>query len=120
MDKNYQNLVFTNHALERIGLRSISQHHVQQVLADPDKTFPSDKPEQIKFIRLLHNRTIHVVAKHLSDQNKWLIVSVWVRGEDDPVPLMWQIITFPFKIIAKIASIILAYIKKSTLEKNKL
>lgn len=120
MQKNYQNLVFTNHALERIRLRSISQDQVQRVLANPDKTFPSDKPEQIKFIRSLNNRTIHVVAKHLPDQNKWLVVSVWVRGEDDPVPLTWKIITFPFKIIAKIASIILAYIKKSVLEKNKL
>jgi hypothetical protein len=120
MDKHYQNLIFTDHALDRLKLRTISQHQVQQVLAHPEKTFPSDKPNQIKFIRSLNNRTIHIVAKHLKDKNKWLIISVWVRGEDDPVPLTWRIITFPFKIIAKTASIILSYIKKYLLEKNKL
>ncbi|MBU0578902.1 DUF4258 domain-containing protein [Patescibacteria group bacterium] len=118
MDKHYQNLVFTTHALDRLKLRTISQDQVQQVLSHPEKTFPSDKPDQIKFIRTLNQRTIHVVAKHLNDQNKWLIVSVWVRGEDDPIPLTWKIITFPFKIIAKIANIILSYIKKYWLEKK--
>lgn len=120
MDKYYQNLVFTNHALDRLKLRSLSQHQIQQVLDNPDKTFPSDKPDQTKFIRTLNQRTIHVVAKHLPDQKKWLILSVWVRGEDDPIPLTWKIITFPFKIIAKTAKIILSYIKKFRLEKNKL
>jgi len=120
MDKNYKNLVFTNHALERLKLRSISQDQVQQVLSYPDKKNPSNKLQQVKFIRLIDNRNIHLVAKYLSDQNKWLIVSVWVRGEEDPTPLMWKIITFPFKIIAKIASIILSYIKRFVLEKKKL
>lgn len=120
MDKHYQNLIFTNHALDRIKLRTISQDQVQQVLSQPDKTFSNDKPDQIKFIRSLNNRTIHVVAKKLPDQKKWLILSVWVRGEDDPIPFMWKIITFPFKIIAKTASIILSYMKKTTLEKKKL
>lgn len=120
MDKNYKNLVFTNHALERLKLRSIAQSDIKQVLSNSDKKLSSDKSGQIKFIRTLSNRTIHVVAKRLPDQNKWLIVSVWVRGEDDPIPLMWRIITLPFKIIAKIATIILSYIKKYLLEKNKL
>jgi hypothetical protein len=113
MDKHYQNLVFTDHALERLRLRTISQHQVQQVLSHPQKTFPSDKPDQVKFIRSLNDRTIHVVGKYLDDQKKWLIISVWVRGEDDPTPLAWKIITFPFQIIARIARIILSYIKNS-------
>ncbi len=120
MDKHYQNLIFTDHALDRIKLRTISQHQVQQILTHPEKTFPSHKPDQIKFIRTLNNRTIHVVVKQLADQKKWLIISVWVRGEDDSIPFVWKIITFPFKIIAKIANIILSYIKKYLLEKNKL
>ncbi len=120
MDKYYQNLIFTNHALDRLKLRSISQRQVQQTLAHPEKIFPSDKPNQIKFISTFNDRTIHVVAKHLKDQDKWLIISVWVRGEDDSIPLIWKVISFPFKIIAKIAKIILSYIKKYLLEKNKL
>lgn len=112
MDKYFKNLIFTDHALERMSLRGISQDQIKQTLDYPDRTFASDKPNQIKFIRSLNNRTIHVVGKHLDDQKKWLIISVWVRGEDDPIPLMWQLITFPFKIVAKIAKIILSHIKK--------
>lgn len=122
MNKNYQNLVFTHHALGRLQLRNISQDKVRQVLSHPDKTYPSQKPEQIKFIRTLQHRTIHVIAKHLPEQKKWLIISVWVRGEDDPVPFMWRLISWPFiitwKIIAKIARIILSYIKKYLLERK--
>ncbi|MBT3249228.1 MAG: DUF4258 domain-containing protein [Candidatus Pacebacteria bacterium] len=120
MDKNYKNLVFTNHALERLRLRSVSRNQVWQVIASPDKKFPSNKLQQIKFTGIVNHRNIQLVAKHLPDQNKWLIVSVWVRGEDDPTPLMWKIITLPFKIAAKIATIILSYIRKYLLEKNKL
>ncbi len=120
MDKNYHNLVFTDHALERIRLRTISQDQVRQVLLNPDKEFPNDKSGQTKFIRRINTRIIHVVGKYLTDQKKWLIISVWVRGENDPVPLVWKLITLPFKIIAKIARIILSHIKKSLLEKNKL
>jgi hypothetical protein len=120
MDKSYKNLVFTNHALERLKLRSVSRDQAWQVISNPDKKFPSNKLQQVKFTRFINDRNIQLVAKHLPDQNKWLIVSVWVRGEDDPVPLMWKIIILPFKIIAKIARIILSHIKKSSLEKDKL
>ncbi|MBU2543579.1 hypothetical protein KJ707_03400 [Patescibacteria group bacterium] len=120
MDKYYQNLIFTDHALDRLRLRAISQHQVALVLTHPEKTLPSDKPNQMKFIRTLDNRTIHVMGKYLDDQKKWLVISIWVRGEDDPVPLMWQIITLPLKIIAKIAKIILSHIKNILLEKKKL
>lgn len=99
MNREYQNLVFTKHALERLAQRSISQDDVARVLAHPDRSHPSDKPQTTKFIRELHGRTMHVVATYLSDQKKWLILSVWVRGEDDQVPLMWQIISLPFRVL---------------------
>lgn len=116
MQKEYHNLIFTDHAFERLRLRSVSKDQVYQVVSDPDKKFPSNKLQQIKFTRIINHRHIQLVAKHLADQNKWLIVSVWVRGEDDPAPLTWQIITFPFKILAKVAIIILSYIKSFLLE----
>ncbi len=120
MDKNYKNLVFTNHALERLKLRSVTQNQVWQVISYPDKKFPSNKLKQIKFTRFINNRNIQLVAKYLEDQKKWLIVSVWVRGEDDPTPFMWKVIISLLAIIAKTARIILSHIKKNALEKNKL
>lgn len=92
MDKQYQNLIFTNHSLDRLKLRSVSQETVRQVLAHPDQTYPTDKPNSHKFVRHIHNRQIQVVATYLSNQNKWLIISVWVRGEEDPQSLVWQLL----------------------------
>lgn len=120
MRKEYKNLVFTDHALERLHLRSLSQDKIFQVVSHPEKKFSTDKSGQFKYILTLKGRKIHVVAKKLPQEKKWLVISVWVRGEDDPVPIAWQIITFPFKIIAKIASIILSYMKYLLLEKKKL
>lgn len=70
---------------------------VYQTVANPTKKYPSDKTT--KFIKNVHNRKMHVVAQFLKEEKKWLVVSVWVRGEEDQAPLAWRIITFPFWII---------------------
>lgn len=99
MDREYHHLIFTKHALERLAQRSISQDVVERVLAHPDRSHPTDKAQTTKFIRELNGRVIHVVGTYLPDQKKWLIVSVWVRGEDDQASLVWQLISLPFKLI---------------------
>jgi hypothetical protein len=113
MGKEFKNLVFTNHALDRLRLRALSMEDIGKVLSHPDRTFPSEKPDNVKFIRELENRTIHVVASYLKDRKKWLVISVWVRGEEDPTPFVWRVITLPFKLSAKLAGIIWSYINKS-------
>jgi hypothetical protein len=90
--------IFTRHARERLRFRRISEADATKVLRHPDKTFPGKKLGTIKFIRDLHDREIHLVATYVADQKKWLVVSAWVRGEDDTIPLGWQLITFPFKL----------------------
>lgn len=112
MGQNYHQLVFTNHALERLRLRSLSQAQVEQVITQPDQIQPGKKADTTKFLKTLNQRRIQVIASKLKAKDKWLIISVWVRGETDPVPFVWRLITFPFQIIAKIAKIILSYIKK--------
>lgn len=95
----YQGFIFTKHALERLNDRSVSQELVIKTLQNPDSTQPTEKPGNVKFIRNLHNRNVQVIATYLENQKKWLIVSVWVRGEEDKVPLMWQLIILPFKLL---------------------
>jgi hypothetical protein len=89
--------IFTTHAKERLQLRKISQAEAELALRKPDKTLPGKKPNSIKFVRTLKGRQLQLVGTYLADQDKWLIVSAWVRGEDDPVPFVWQILTFPFR-----------------------
>lgn len=89
--------ILTNHARERLKQRSIREETIESVLRSPDRTEPGSKPESVKFVRTLGGRQIHVVAKYLQDQDRWLVLSVWVRGEDDKPSLAWQMLTVPFK-----------------------
>ena len=91
--------IFTKHALQRLSERSISQDAAEAVLRQPDRTEPGKKPGTVKFVRMLNGRNVQLVGTYLADQKKWLVVSAWVRGEDEKVPLMWQIITLPFKLV---------------------
>ncbi len=97
MAKTYKDLVFSDHALHRVSLRSLRLEAVYQSIHNPDKSFPQEDGKT-KFIKLANDRKYHVVAKK-TDQDQWLVISVWVRGEEDPVPLMWQLITLPFKAV---------------------
>lgn len=125
MNSQYKNLVFTKHALARLSDRVLTQDVVYQTVNWPDKSYPKEK--NTKFIRTINNRLIHAVAAPI-ENNQWLIISVWVRGEEDREPLMWQILSFPFKLIwqlmkafaAKIAGKYKPIKKKSDLDLKKL
>ncbi len=91
--------ILTTHARERLSLRHVSMGELEQTLRNPSKTYPGEKPETVKFIRFLNGRQIQVVGKYLPDQGQWLVLSVWARGEDDPVPVVWQLIALPFKVV---------------------
>lgn len=77
------NIIFTNHAEERRRKRKIVVSDVEKTLSNPDKSFPGKKSDTVKFIRTINGRQHQVIGKYLQDQKAWLILSVWVRGEDD-------------------------------------
>lgn len=98
MNKEYKNIIFTKHALDRLKDRSIDYAHIADVINHPNKKFKQDG-STTKFIKTINNRKIHTVASYLKKDNKWLVISVWVRGEDDKAPFIWQLITLPFRVI---------------------
>lgn len=94
------NIIFTKHATERMSRRNISKEMIRRTLANPDSTIPGHNPKkenQVKFIKTVNSRRVHVVATLLPEK-KWLIVSSWVKGEEDKASLTWLIISFPFKL----------------------
>lgn len=99
MGSTYNQLIFTKHALERMGDRSITQDSVWQTVSNPDRSHPEEKPDTARFIRTINDRTYHVVGRYLQDQKKTLVISVWVRGEDDAIPIVWWLITAPFRAV---------------------
>ncbi len=100
MHKEYKDIVFTDHALDRVDSRSISADKVHATIHYPDKKkSKTDAADSQKFIRTINGRTYHVVATYLKKEHKWLVISAWVRGEDDQLPLSIQLLLLPFRII---------------------
>jgi hypothetical protein len=93
----YERLVFTNHAWDRLQDRSVSLDLIWRTVSEPSQQI-SLGDNKTKYIREINSRLVHVVASWLPHEQRWLVISVWVRGEADKVPLIWQILTLPFKI----------------------
>ncbi|NDJ60661.1 MAG: DUF4258 domain-containing protein [Chloroflexi bacterium] len=97
-NREYKDIIFTEHALERSRLRRISQEMVLQTIKSPERSELEDDGDT-KFIREINDRNVHVVSRFLDDERKWLIISAWVRGEDDPKPLWQQVLLLPVRLI---------------------
>jgi hypothetical protein len=98
MSNKYKNLIFTKHAAERIGDRSITKDKIWQTINNPDKVLKKNHGSK-KFIKTISDRKFHVVATYLTKEKSYLVISAWVRGEDDKQSIIWTLITLPFKII---------------------
>ncbi len=76
------NIVFSKHARERMEQRIISEEMVLATVQMPDRTYP-EADGDTKFIRKVYRGKVHVICKPLPEENKWMVKSVWIRGEDD-------------------------------------
>lgn len=101
--------ILTAHAKERLRSRRMAESDIGRVLTHPEKTFPGKKSGTIKFIKELDGRVHHVVGKYLEDEKKWLVLSVWIRGEEDS---NW------IQDLAKLIGKGVAYIWKILVRKN--
>ncbi|MDR0463458.1 MAG: DUF4258 domain-containing protein [Pseudomonadales bacterium] len=113
-------IIYTKHAKERIEMRKLYKPDIEETLLEPDQTIQQDKLN-FKFVKTIEGRKYQVVAKYNDEEKKWIIVSAWVRGEEDPPNYLWLIITFPFRalwwLLKKLFGFIWKQIKKSTNKK---
>ncbi len=98
MPQEYKNLVFTTHSLERMKQRTISQHAAWETVTYPDQK-KQENASSVRYIKTINSRRHFVVASFLPKEHKYLVISTWVRGEDDAQPLSWQLITLPFRAL---------------------
>lgn len=103
------NVIFTKHALSRLSERSLTKDQIVEVINSPQLTKPIAQTQTTKFIKTINDRRIHVVAS-LSSEKKWLVISVWVRGEEDKLPIVWQLLTLPFRLFWKLIQFVFAQI----------
>jgi len=84
---------------------------IEQLILFPDhkKELGDDK---FKFQKIISKRNYQAVATWLAKENKWLIISVWVRGEEDRPPLVWLLIIAPFRLLWELFKLIWQIIAK--------
>src|SRR6185295_13108386 len=91
-------IILTHHAEERMRKRKMASSDIERVIGNPDQTFPGKKPGTVKFIKSIDGRNHQVIAKLLENKKDWLVLSVWVRGEEDSNWIEWLALA-PFKLI---------------------
>ena len=101
MRHEYQGIIFTDHALKRLKRRKISQAMVAKAVKSPQSREKEDNGNT-RFVRVVDSRNLHVIARYLPDERKWLIVSAWVRGEDDARPIWMRVLLAPVTIIQRL------------------
>lgn len=79
--RHYKGAIWTNHALERLGQRGLTQSLAGETFQNPDQKFPA-KNGGTEFQKKFGISTVTVIAKK-NDSGEWLILSNWI---DPPMP----------------------------------
>lgn len=78
----YGGLIWTNHALERLGQRGLTQEMAWQSFKNPDRSFSGKKIGTIEYQKRFNHSQVTIIAKK-NEKNEWLILSCWI---DPPLP----------------------------------
>ena len=79
---HYKGAIWTNHAIERLGQRGLSQDLAWQTFSNPDKKFNGKNPDTLEFQKEIGTSLITVIAKQ-NERREWIILSNWI---DPPLP----------------------------------
>ena len=70
-------VVFTNHAIERMSQRGISGDWAWQSVKQPDTTNPGKEKHTTEFMKRFSAHTVTTIAKK-NDIGEWVVLSVWM------------------------------------------
>jgi len=74
-------LIFTNHAINRLYNRGISQERAYGVFSCPDGKITGKIPGSVKFYKNFGEQRIEVVAKK-NDKGEWVVFSCWSKFKE--------------------------------------
>jgi hypothetical protein len=78
MDRNYGGVIWTNHALQRLKERGISQGDAWATWKNPQNSRFAQNQGAWIYYRTYGSQKIEVVAKQ-NEKKEWLILSVWSK-----------------------------------------
>lgn len=78
MNNNFGGIIWTNHALQRLKGRKITQSDAWLTWRRPEKSRYIKEKGSWVFHRTYNNRRIEVIAKK-NERKEWIILSVWSK-----------------------------------------
>lgn len=113
-------IILTKHALERVKSRKMELRLIERTIYEADEKIDLGE-NKFKFFKNIAGRRYQIVASFIPKEKNWLVISAWVRGEEDQVPLLWRLISSPFVLVwwlvRKIFSLLWQIIAKIALKK---
>ncbi len=100
MDPKFGGVIWTNHALNRMREREISQGDAWATWRKPDQSRYATAKGAWIYYRTFRNEKIEVVAKK-NENGKWVILSVWSRPVYGKVGKTEPFLSFLIKKIFK-------------------
>ena len=76
--RDYKGLIFTNHALERLRQRGISQGDAWATFRNPDQSRKGSAQGSWVYYKTYGNERVEVVAKK-NERGEWIVLSVWSK-----------------------------------------
>ena len=78
MQRHYKGVIWTDHALERLGQRGISQGDAWATLNSPEEARYATSKNAWIYYRTYGKERIEVVASQ-NDKKEWVVISVWSK-----------------------------------------
>jgi|SRR5581483_1193678 len=75
LSKNYGNAIWTNHALDRLNQRGLTQEMAWKTFQHPESSVKEG--ESFKYQKKFGRSTVTVIAKQ-NEKREWLILSCWI------------------------------------------
>jgi hypothetical protein len=79
MKNNFKGLIWTNHAIDRLRERGISQGTAWATWRHPESSKKGTSPNSWIYYRTYGREKIEVVAKK-NEKGEWIILSVWSKN----------------------------------------
>lgn len=79
---HYAGAIWTNHALERLIQRGLSQELAGQAFSSPDRIFSGKQPGTQERQKKFENSLVTIISKQ-NERHEWIILSAWI---DPPLP----------------------------------
>lgn len=77
MGNYYKNVIWTNHALNRMKERGLTQDMAAEAFHHPDNQFAGTQKDTLRYQKQFGKSKATVVAKK-NEKNEWVILSAWV------------------------------------------